>query len=115
MLFEAEWFVMIRDEEVSHLEECHHEIFFGLSLIKKVIYYNEWHYMMFRIILVSCITINIDDTLSDPLNAYKIYGHGYFVFFTRKSSFRLLEILERASRGILVVGRRRYSKCNKQT
>ena len=78
--------------------------FFGLSLIKKVIYDNEGQYMVSRIILVSCITINIDDTLSDPLNAYKIYGHGYFVFFTRKSSFRLLEILERASRGILVVG-----------
>ena len=102
MLFEAEWFVMIPDEEVSHLEECHHEIFFGLSLIKKVIYDNEGQYMVSRIILVSCITINIDDTLSDPLNAYKICAHGHFGFLTWKVAFILPEILDWASHVIFV-------------
>ena len=58
--------------------------------------------MMSRIILVICVTINTDYTLSDPLNAYKIWAHGHFAFLRCKSSFILPEILDFVSHGIFV-------------
>ena len=60
--------------------------------------------MMPRILLVICVTINIDDTLSDPLNALKICAHGIFGFLSRKASFILPVILDLASHGILQPG-----------
>ena len=60
--------------------------------------------MMSRIILVICVTINIDDTLSDPLNAYKSCAHGHFGFLARIASFILSEILDLGSHVILVGG-----------
>ena len=80
------------DQDASSQEHNQPGIFLFIINKMKVIYNNEGQYKMPRILLVICVTINIDDTLSDPLNALKICAHGIFVILTRKASFMVYGI-----------------------